>query len=587
MWPSIGGGAAYRKSPSRATDSFGRLASEIQKRGRQSTVGRPVILSVDDDPQVLAAVTRDLRARYAEAYQVVSADSGAEALEAVQEIFTRGRTVALFLVDQRMPSMSGTEFLLEAQKVFPEAKRILLTAYADTEAAIQAINEVGLDQYIMKPWTPPDEKLYPILDDALDDWQANAEKPFEGVRVFGTTWSPTTYEIKTFLARNEVPYLFIDVDRDEEGAQTASEAANGSTELPIVLLEDNTIFINPDKSVLAEAVGIHTVPELPFYDLIVIGGGPAGLAASVYGASEGLSTVMIEREAPGGQAGTSSRIENYLGFPKGISGADLARRAIAQATRLGAELATAAEVDGVEASGPLKTVHLVDGSELTCRALIIASGMAMRRLNVPGYERFEGAGVYYGAAATEALTYKNKPVYVIGGANSAGQAAVMLSKTSSKVTMIVRSGDLGAKMSAYLVDQIGAIDNIEVLMPVSVVEVTGADRVESIRLKNRESETEEIRDASALFIFVGAVPHSDFLGDSIGRNEKGFIYTGTDVRAFTDTWPLDRDPLPLETSVPGVFAAGDVREGAVRRVANAVGEGSIAVSFVHRYLGTV
>jgi len=579
--------AAYRKSTSRATDSFSRLASEIQKRGRQSTVGRPVILSVDDDPQVLAAVTRDLRARYAEDYQVVSADSGAEALDAVQEISTRGRTVALFLVDQRMPSMSGTEFLLEAQQVFPEAKRILLTAYADTEAAIQAINEVGLDQYIMKPWTPPDEKLYPILDDALDDWQANAEKPFEGVRVFGTTWSPTTYEIKTFLARNEVPYLFIDVDRDEEGALTASEAANGSTELPIVLLEDNTIFINPDKSVLAEAVGIHTVPELPFYDLIVIGGGPAGLAASVYGASEGLSTVMIEREAPGGQAGTSSRIENYLGFPKGISGADLARRAIAQATRLGAELATAAEVDSVEASGPLKTVHLVDGSELTCRALIVASGMAMRRLNVPGYERFEGAGVYYGAAATEVVTYKNKPVYVIGGANSAGQAAVMLSRTSSKVTMIVRSGDLGAKMSAYLVDQIGAIDNIEVLTPVSVVEVTGADRVESIRLKNSESGTEEIRDASALFIFVGAVPHSDFLGDSIGRTEKGFIYTGTDVRAFTDIWPLDRDPLPLETSVPGVFAAGDVCEGAVRRVASAVGEGSSAVSFVHRYLWTV
>jgi thioredoxin reductase (NADPH) len=405
--------------------------------------------------------------------------------------------------------------------------------------------------------------------------------------VFGTTWSPTTYEIKEFLARNEVPYLFIDIDRDEEGAATAAEAAGGSTELPIVLLEDNTVFINPDKTVLAEAVGIHTLPESPFYDLIVVGGGPAGLAASVYGASEGLSTVMIEREAPGGQAGTSNRIENYLGFPKGVSGADLARRAIAQATRLGAELITAAEVDRVDVSGPLKTVHLVDGSELTCRALIIASGMAVRRLNVPGYEQFEGAGIYYGAAATEATTYKDQHVYVIGGANSAGQAAVMFSKTSSQVTMIVRSADLGEKMSAYLVDQIGAIANIEVLTSTSVVEVTGSDRVDSIRLESRETGDQEVREASALFIFVGAVPHSGFLEDSIRVNEKGFIYTGTDVKSFTDAWPLERDPLPLETSVPGVFAAGDVREGAVRRVASAVGEGSIAVSFVHRYLDTV
>jgi thioredoxin reductase (NADPH) len=550
-------------------------------------VSKPVILAVDDDPQVLAAVARDLRARYAEDYQIVSAGSGSEGLEVVGEISERGRTIASFLVDQRMPTMSGTEFLLEAQKTFPEAKRLLLTAYADTEAAIQAINDVGLDQYLLKPWTPPEEKLYPVLDDALDDWQSHAAKPFDGVRVFGTTWSPTTYEIKAFLARNEVPYLFIDIDRDEDGATTAAEAANGSTELPIVLLQDNTVFINPDKTALAEAVGIHTLPESPFYDLIVIVGGPAGLAASVYGASEGLSTVMIEREAPGGQAGTSNRIENYLGFPKGVSGADLARRAIAQATRLGAELITAAEVDHVDVSGPLKTIHLADGSELTCRALIIASGMAVRRLNVPGYEQFEGAGIYYGAAATEAATYRDRHVYVIGGANSAGQAAVMFSKTSSQVTMIVRSADLGEKMSAYLVDQIGAIDNIEVLTSTSVAEVTGSDRVDSIRLENRETGDHETREASALFIFVGAVPHSSFLEDSIRTNEKGFIYTGTDVKSFTDAWPLERDPLPLETSVPGVFAAGDVREGAVRRVASAVGEGSIAVSFVHRYLDTV
>ncbi len=550
-------------------------------------MSRPVILAVDDDPQVLAAVTRDLRTKYAEHYQIVTASSGAEALDAATEIASRGRTVALLLADQRMPSMTGTEFLLEAQIVFPEAKRILLTAYADTDAAIQAINDVGLDQYLMKPWTPPEDKLYPVLDDALDDWEANAEKPFEGVRVFGTTWSPTTFEIKAFLARNEVPYLFIDIDRDVAGAATAAAASEGSPQLPIVLLEDNTVFVAPTKSTLAEAVGIHTAAESPFYDLIIIGGGPAGLAGAVYGASEGLATAMIEREAPGGQAGTSSRIENYLGFPKGISGSDLARRATAQATRLGAELITAAEVAAVDTTGPLKKVTLKDETTLNCRSLIIASGMTAKRLSVPGYEQFEGAGVYYGAAATEAATYKDRPVYVIGGANSAGQAAVMFSKTSSRVTMIVRAGDLGQKMSAYLVDQIGSIDNIEVLTSTSVVEVTGTDRVETIVLEDRESGERETREASALFIFVGAEPHSDFLVGTVGMSAKGFIYTGSDVRAFTDTWTLDRDPLPLETSVPGVFAAGDVREGAVRRVASAVGEGSIAVSFVHRYLDTV
>ncbi|MDK1018534.1 MAG: FAD-dependent oxidoreductase [Actinomycetota bacterium] len=550
-------------------------------------MSRPVILAVDDDPQVLAAVTRDLRTRYAEQYQIISASSGADGLGVVQELSERGRTIAAFLVDQRMPSMTGTEFLLDAQRTFPEAKRLLLTAYADTEAAIQAINDVGLDQYLMKPWTPPEDTLYPVLDDALDDWQAHADKPFEGVRVFGTTWSPSTFELKTFLARNEVPYRFIDVDRDAEGAQTAARAAPDSAELPVVLLEDNTVFVNPTKSVLAEAVGIHTVPESVFYDLIVIGGGPAGLAASVYGASEGLSTVMIEREAPGGQAGMSSRIENYLGFPKGISGADLARRAIAQATRLGAELITAAEVDRVDLVGPLKKVYLTDGSELTCRALVIASGMTVRRLPIPGYEKFEGAGVYYGAAATEASTYKDRHVYVIGGANSAGQAAVMFARTSAQVTMVVRSGNLGDRMSAYLVDQIQSIDNIDVLTSTTVVEVTGTDRVEHVCLKNVESGDLETRDAAALFVFVGAIPHSDFLEDAVKKNRAGFVYTGTDVRAFTDAWQLKRDPLPLETSVPGVFAAGDVREGAVRRVANAVGEGSIAVSFVHRYLDTV
>jgi thioredoxin reductase (NADPH) len=550
-------------------------------------VAKPVILAVDDDPQVLAAVRRDLRARYAETYQVAAAPSGRDALDAVTEMADGGRTIAAFVVDQRMPGMTGTEFLVEAQKVFPAAKRVLLTAYADTEAAIQAINDVGLDHYLLKPWAPPEERLYPILDDVLDDWQARADRPFEGVRVFGTTWSPTTYEVKAFLARNEVTYEFVDIDRDPEGAALASKLADGSTELPVVLLEDGSTMINPDKASLASAVGIHAAPESPFYDLVIIGGGPAGLAAAVYGSSEGLTTALIERQAPGGQAGTSSRIENYLGFPKGVSGADLARRAIAQATRLGAELVTAVEVTSVDAVGPVKRVHLSDGSDLTCRALIVASGMAVKRLSVPGYERFEGAGVYYGAAATEASTYRDREVFVVGGANSAGQAAVMFSKTSSKVTMIVRAESLEEAMSQYLVDQIASIENIEVLLSTQVVEVTGSNRVEAITLRNRETDAVEHRDASALFIFVGAVPHSSFLEGVVAMNAKGFIYTGRDVQAFTEDWPLRRDPFALETSVPGVFAAGDVREGAVRRVASAVGEGSVAVTFVHRYLDTV
>jgi len=549
-------------------------------------VSKPVIIAVDDDPQVLAAVRRDLRARYAETYTIIAANSGAEGLEAVNDLSGGGRTVAAFVVDQRMPAMTGTEFIIEAQHTFPEAKRILLTAYEDTEAAIQAINEAGLDHYLMKPWAPPETGLYPVIDDVLDDWQAHATKPFEGVRVYGTTWSPTTYEMKAFLARNEVQYLFVDIDKDADAALLASDAAEGSTALPVVMLEDNRTFVNPEKATIAEAVGIHSVPEAPFYDLVIVGGGPAGLAAAVYGASEGLSTALIEREAPGGQAGTSSRIENYLGFPKGVSGADLARRAIAQATRLGAELVTAAEVTGIETAGHIKKIKLSTGVELRSRAVIISSGMTVRRLQVPGYERFEGAGVYYGAAATEAATYTDKDVFVIGGANSAGQAAVMFAKTSSKVTLVVRSSDLGVKMSQYLVEQIAGIGNIEVLTATKVAEVNGVDRVEEIVLVDVQSGALETREASALFIFVGAIPHSAYLEGTVELNEKGFIYTGADVKTLS-TWSLDREPFLLETSVPGVFAAGDVRHGAVRRVAGAVGEDSTAVTLVHRYLDTV
>lgn len=550
-------------------------------------MSKPVILAVDDDPQVLAAVRRDLRAQYGSTYQVIAAASGAEGLETVRELSDRSRTIAVFLIDQRMPEMTGTQFLVAAQETFPQAKRLLLTAYADTEAAIQAINDVGLDHYLLKPWSPPEERLYPVLDDVLDDWAANADVPFDGIRVLGTTWSPTTYETKAFLARNDVPYLFVDIERDESAARTAAAATETGGELPIVVLPDAQVLVNPSKSDLAVSAGIHSVPTAPFYDLAIIGGGPAGLAAAVYGASEGLSTVLLEREAPGGQAGTSSRIENYLGFPKGVSGSDLARRAIAQATRLGAELTTPADVAAVQTGHTVKTIALADGTELKCRALVIASGMTVRRLDVPGYHRFEGAGVYYGAAATEAATYRDRHVYVIGGANSAGQAAMMFSKTAARVTMVVRSDDLGRKMSQYLVDQITATDNIEVLLGQRVVEVSGSTAVEEIRLQQVDSGDERTRQASAIFIFVGAVPHSSFLEGTVEMNERGFIYTGADVTSFTETWPLRRDPYPLETSSPGVFAAGDVREGAVRRVASAVGEGSTAVTLVHRYLDTV
>jgi thioredoxin reductase (NADPH) len=548
-------------------------------------MGKPVLLALDDEPSVLAAVQRDLRAQNGDRYQVVASDSGSDALATVAELRSRGRELAAFIVDQRMPRMSGTEFLAQAITIYPDAKRILLTAYADTNAAIDAINQVGLDQYLLKPWDPPAEKLYPVLDDVLEDWQANRARPFDGIRVLGTTWSPQTFAVKSFLARNAVPYRFEDIERDHDAASIVT--ATGSADIPIVLLTDGTTMIAPDRKALAEAVGFHTAATAPFYDLIIVGGGPAGLAGAVYGASEGLSTAMIEREAPGGQAGTSSRIENYLGFPKGISGADLARRAIAQAKRLGAELITPAEVDSVRVEGHVKIVTLVDGTEMRSLALLITSGMTVRRLNVPGYEDFEGAGVYYGAAATEAATFRDKPIFVIGGANSAGQAAVMFSKTSSKVTMVVRSPSLAEKMSAYLVEQIGGIDNIEVLTGTQVVSVEGEEMVSSIVLKNRESGEVDSREASALFIFVGAIPHSAFLGGTVAMNDHGFIYTGRDVRALTKGWPLERDPYPLETSEPGIFAAGDVRQGAVRRVASAVGEGSVSVSMIHRYLDTV
>ncbi len=551
-------------------------------------MAKPAIVAVDDDPQVAAAVANDLRRRYAADYRIVAANSGADGLEAVDALQGRGDSVALFLVDQRMPTMSGTEFLIEARQRFPEAKRVLLTAYADTDAAIQAINEVDLDHYLLKPWDPPDENLYPVLDDLLSDWLANVPAPFDGIRVLGTRWSPDTHRIKDFLARNQIPYRFLDIERDADAEAQAHAAGEGK--LPVVFLTDGATLVQPTRRELASTVGLHTEAQQPFYDLVIVGGGPAGLAGAVYGASEGLRTALVEREAPGGQAGTSSRIENYLGFPAGISGGDLARRAATQAQRLGAELLTTAEVTGAHLEDNVKVVSLSDGSELRSHALLIASGMTVRKLGVPGYERFEGAGVYYGAAPSEAATYAGGHVYVIGGANSAGQGAMMFSRFAKSVTMIVRAESLGVRMSQYLIDQIESQGNIEVLTGRQVEEVIGEERVEAIRLVEMASGEKEERPASAIFIFVGAVPHSDFVADVVLRNEKGFIYTGPDI--FVDgekpaSWTVDRDPFLMETSVPGIFAAGDVRHGVIRRVASAVGQGSVVVSMVHQYLDTV
>jgi thioredoxin reductase (NADPH) len=536
-------------------------------------MSKPAIVAVDDDPQVLGAVRRDLRTKYSADYRIIAAGSGSEAIDVATELKGRGDTVALFLVDQRMPGMEGTQLLTETRALFPDACRVLLTAYADTEAAISAINEADLDHYLMKPWDPPDERLYPVLDDLLNDWWANTPPPYDGIRVVGTRWSPATYEVKDFLARNQLPYRFLDIERDSEAESIMLAGTHDA--IPVVLLADGTRLVAPDRHELAEQIGLRTEADSPFYDLVIAGGGPAGLAAAVYGASEGLRTVLIEQAAPGGQAGTSSRIENYLGFPSGISGGDLARRAVTQASRLGAEILSASVTD----------LRVEDGTKI-----ISLTGMTVRRLSVPGYERFEGAGVYYGAAPSEAATYAGGEVFVIGGANSAGQAAMMFSRHAAKVIMVARSDSLEAKMSQYLVDQIGAQENIEVLLGSKVLEVQGEDRVERIRLQNLLSEETIERPASALFIFVGAVPHSEFLEGVVARDDHGFIYTGPDLALVADPafrWTEARDPYPLETGEPGVFAAGDVRYGVVRRVASAVGQGSVAVSMIHQYLETV
>jgi thioredoxin reductase (NADPH) len=512
------------------------------------------------------------------------------ALETVQRLKQRNDQIALFLVDQRMPGMEGVTFLAEAMKFYPDARKVLLTAYADTQAAITAINLIGLDHYLMKPWSPPEQNLYPVLDDLLSDWLATAEVPFDGIRVAGTLWSATSHTIKDFLARSQIPYQWLDIEQDAE-ARALVEAANQEQHrLPVLFFPDGSTLIDPTITTIAEKVGLRTQATQPFYDLIIVGAGPAGLAGAVYGASEGLRTLLIDKETTGGQAGTSSRIENYLGFPNGLSGADLARRATAQASRLGAEILTAQEVTGVRVDDPYRYVTLADGTELSCHAVIIATGASLRLLDIPGIEPITGAGVYYGAALTEAAYYKGKHMFVVGGANSAGQGAMFFSRYASKVTMLVRGNSLQKGMSQYLVDQINGAENIEVRLQTSVTEVIGTDRLEALVIQNNDTAETETVPAAALFIFVGAKPHSDLVADVVERNHAGFILTGPDLASNghrPKNWHLKRDPFLLETSVPGIFAVGDIRQSATRRVASAVGEGSTAVSFVHQYLKTV
>jgi len=548
---------------------------------------KPVIFSLDDDTSVLSSIERDLRSHYGQDYRILSINSGSGALDYLKRLEQRSETVALFLVDQRMPEMSGTEFLAEAIKTFPQAKRVLLTAYADTQAAIDSINEVGLDYYLMKPWHPPEDRLYPILDELLADWKIHVRLPYEGIRVAGTLWSLTSHEVKDFLTRHQIPYQWLDIEK-EPSARKLVEGVTSETKLPVIFFPDGKTLIEPDLKTLADKVGLQTRAELPFYDIVVIGSGPAGLAAAVYAGSEGYKCLVVERAAPGGQAGSSPKIENYLGFPTGISGDDLTRRAVSQAKRFGVEILSAQEAVQVKVNEAYRIVTLADGSEISCHAVLMATGASFHMLKMPGADTLTGAGIYYGAAYTEAMNYKDQRVFVVGGANSAAQGALYLSRFASKVTMLIRGHQPTA--SKYLVDALYENEKIEILLDTDLMGVKGTTTLEQVTVKNTKTNEIQTFDASAMFVFIGVRPQSSVVKGLVLCNEKGYIFTGPDLmvdKKPPQGWTLERDPFLLETSTPGIFAAGDVRYGTNHRVASAVGEGSIAYALMKEYLKTL
>ncbi len=547
-------------------------------------MARPILLAVDDDISVLEAVVQDLRRQYGETYRVMRAGSGQAALDTLAQLKTRQEPVALLVSDQRMPGMTGVDFLEKAIEFYPDARRVLLTAYADTEVAIRAINTARIHYYLTKPWDPPEEKLYPVLSDLLEDWKAGYRPPFEGLRVIGHRWSLRDHKVRNFLSQNHVPYRWLDVTGNEEAVKILAEARLDPDKLPVVLFADGAALVDPELEELAARVGLRVQAEQEFYDMVVVGAGPAGLAAAVYGASEGLRTLVIEPDAPGGQAGSSSRIENYLGFPSGVTGADLGRRAHTQATRFGAEFLTQ-RATGMRVDGQYRFVQLADGREVSSHVVMLAPGVQYRKLEIPGAERLAGRGIYYGAALVEAVACKDEDVFVVGAANSAGQAALHFAKFACKVTMVVRGDGLSATMSKYLIDEIEKTSNIVVEPRTQVVEAIGEERLEELKLRGPKGEYNV--PASSLFVFIGAAPGTGWLPTSILRDEKGFLLAGPDLRIegkMPESWRETREPFLLESSVPGVFVAGDVRHGSVKRVASAVGEGSIAVQFVHQYL---
>jgi thioredoxin reductase (NADPH) len=548
---------------------------------------KPILLAVDDDPQVLRAVVRDLRNAYAKDYRILSTTSANEALESLRDLKNKNEIVALFLSDQRMPEMLGVQFLQQAKELFPEARRVLLTAYSDTDAAIKAINDVQLDYYLMKPWDPPEEKLFPALNDLLEEWQSNHQPPFEGIRIVGFQWSPRSHQVKDFLSGNLIPYQWMDIESHDAGKELIQLNNIDQKELPAVFFEDGSFLINPDLQAVGEKTGMRSRASKTMYDVAIIGAGPSGLAAAVYGGSEGLNAVMVEKRAPGGQAGTSSRIENYLGFPNGLSGAELSRRAMSQASRFGVELLSPQEVMDISLKDNYKIITLRDGSVLNTRSVIITTGVDYRALEAEDVEKFTGAGIYYGASTTEAHACRERDVYIVGGGNSAGQSAMYLSNFAKNVFIVIRKKDLSSTMSQYLIDQIKATPNIQVLGETVVNKVYGQEKLEEICLEDMTTQSRRQAKAAALFIFIGAKPVTDWIKLDIIKDDKGFIETGRDLlkyESFKKSWKLQREPFLLETCSPGIFAAGDVRSGAMNRVASAVGEGAMAIKFVHEYL---